>query len=187
MSYHVGMAHRVVRDEIDMAIRTLSEGLKTLKSSRAAISRRSAMKRSIALGAPRREGAIRRKVLIVEDDLSISNLLYVLLEGLNYDGEVAMGGRQALAMIERDSFDAILLDLRYSNLSAKQWVSRIAEIQPSLLDRVLVITGEVADPNVVDLLERHCLPHVPQNRLMEDLHQRLLSLCALSRQTPVKV
>jgi len=173
-------------EEMDMPIRTLSEGLRTLTKSRPAVSPVTAVGRGAASGSPRREGATRRKVLIVEDDLSISNLLYVLLEGLNYDGEVAMGGRQALAMIERESFDAILLDLRYSNLSAEQWVSRIAEIQPSVLDRILVITGEVADPNMLDLLERYCLPHVPQNRLMEDIHSRLLSLWRVPPGTPVK-
>jgi CheY-like chemotaxis protein len=182
----VGMAHRGAKDEIDMAIHTLPDELRTLKNSRPAGSPSSAVGRGSEFGSPWREGAIRRKVLIVEDDLSISNLLYVLLEGLNYDGEVAVGGRQALAMIARDSFDAILLDLRYSNLSAEQWVSQIAEIQPSVLDRVLVITGEVDDPKVLDLLERHCLPHVQQNRLMEDIHQRLLSLWGLLPQTPVK-
>lgn len=184
--YKLGMAHVVSRDEINMAIRTLREGLRTLKTSRLAILPASRAERSSAFGSPLREGTVRRKVLIVEDDLSISNLLYVLLEGLNYDGEVAMGGRQALAMIERDSFDAILLDLRYSNRSAEQWVSQIAQVQPSVLDRVLVITGEVADPKVLDLLERHCLPHVPQNRLMEDINQRLLALWGLSHQTPIK-
>jgi len=136
---------------------------------------------TLARGTP-----VRRKVLIVEDEPSISNLLYVLLEGLNYDGEVAIGGRHALAMIERESFDAILLDLRCSDLRAEQWVSRIAEIQPSLLDRVLVITGEVADPKVLDLIERHCLPHVPQSRLLEDIHQSLRTLFGLSPQPVAK-
>jgi len=131
----------------------------------------------VARGTP-----LRRKILIVEDEPSISNLLYLLLEGLNYDGELAVGGQQALAMIGRESFDAILLDLRDSDLRAEQWVSRIAEIQPSLVDRVLVITGEVADPKVLDLIHRHCLPNVPQSRLMEDIHQSLRALMGLSPQ-----
>ncbi|MGD0696720.1 MAG: response regulator [Terriglobia bacterium] len=129
-----------------------------------------------------RDTPLRRKVLIVEDELSISNLLYVLLEDLNYDGEVALGGQQALRMIERTSFDAILLDLRYSNDAAEQCVSQIAKIHPSLLDRVLVITGEFADYRVMDLIQRHCLPHVPQSRLMEDIHQSLRALFGLSPQ-----
>ena len=117
--------------------------------------------------------APRRKVLIVEDDLSISNLLYVLLEGLNYDGEVALGGQQALRMIERTSFDAVLLDLRCSNLAAEQCISQIAELHPSLLGRILVVIGEVTDIKVMDLIHRHCLAHVQQNRLVEDIPQGL--------------
>lgn len=153
-----------------------SDKRKTAQSTSTAVAPASAASRA------ERDTPLRRKVLIVEDELSISNLLYVLLEDLNYDGEVALGGQQALRMIERTSFDAILLDLRYSSDAAEQCVSQIAKIHPSLLDRVLVITGEFADYRAMDLIQRHCLPHLPQSRLMEDIHQSLRALLGLSPQ-----
>ena len=58
----------------------------------------------------------RRKVLIVEDEPSIRNVLYVLLAGLGCDGQIAYDARQALSMIRQDCFDAVLLDLRAANL-----------------------------------------------------------------------
>ena len=127
--------------------------------------------------------SVRRKVLIIENEPSISNLLYVLLEGLNYIGEVAPSGVQALAMIRRGSFDAILMDLRCSAVSAEQLVSRIMEIRPNLLGRVLVITGEVEDPKIMELIERKCLPHVSENRMMDDVHRNLRAMLELSPQT----
>jgi DNA-binding NtrC family response regulator len=114
-----------------------------------------------------------RKVLIVEDDAAIRNVLYVLLAGVGCEGDIAYSGKQALAMLSREKFDAVLLDLRCSNLPAEQVVSQIKEIRPSLVGRVLVITGELADPKTVEVVERHCLPHVPRNRLMQDLWGRL--------------
>jgi response regulator RpfG family c-di-GMP phosphodiesterase len=127
-----------------------------------------------------REPTLRRKVLIIEDEPSISNLLYVLLDGLNYDGDVAMSGQQALDMIGRESFDAVLLDLRYSSISAEQMVLRITEIRPSLVGRVLVVTGQVDNPKAIELLERQCNPHGRQNRLMEEVHRSLLALWAIA-------
>lgn len=115
----------------------------------------------------------RRRVLIVEDEPSIRNVIYVLLAGLNCDGDVAYSGQQALAMIGKEKFDAVLLDLRCTNLPAERVVSQIQDIRPSLMGRVLVITGEVADQKTIKMIEQYCLAHVPRNRLMQDLWERL--------------
>ena len=58
----------------------------------------------------------RRKVLIIEDEPSIRNVLYVLLAGLGCDGDVAYDTHMALSMIRQDRFDAVLLDLRSAQL-----------------------------------------------------------------------
>jgi DNA-binding NtrC family response regulator len=114
-----------------------------------------------------------RKVLIVEDDAAIRNVLYVLLAGVGCEGDIAYSGKQALAMLSREKFEAVLLDLRCSNLPAEQVVSQIQEIRPSLVGRVLVITGELTDAQTLEVVERHCLPQVPRHRLMQDLWGRL--------------
>ncbi|MGH8246343.1 MAG: response regulator [Gammaproteobacteria bacterium] len=125
-------------------------------------------------------GSGRRKVLIVEDDLSIRNLLYVLLAGLGCEGDVAYNGRRALAMIERERFDAVLLDLRCTNFPADHFLTQIREIRPDLVGRVLAITGEVADAQTLELIERHCAQHVPRHRLSSELWERLRTILGLS-------
>jgi DNA-binding NtrC family response regulator len=121
-----------------------------------------------------------RKILIIEDEPSIRNLLYVLLAGLGCEGDVAYTGQQALAMVSRERFDAVLLDLRCTNLEADHVVSEITELRPNLVDRVLVITGEVTDPGVMEWVEKQCLPHVKSNRLMQELLTNLQQLLGLS-------
>lgn len=117
-----------------------------------------------------------RRVLIIEDEPSIRNMLFVLLAGLGCEGDVAYTGQQALAMISRTSFDAVLLDLRCSNVGAEEVVAQIKEIRPSLVGRVLVITGEVADAQTLELLDRCLLPHIPRNRLMNELWTKLRAI-----------
>jgi DNA-binding NtrC family response regulator len=126
-----------------------------------------------------------RKVLIVEDDAAIRNVLYVLLAGVGCEGDIAYSGKQALAMLSREKFDAVLLDLRSSNLPAEHVVSQIKEIRPSLVGRVLVITGELTDSQTLEVIERHCLPHVPRNRLMQDLWGRLRTVLGIAGAKPV--
>jgi CheY-like chemotaxis protein len=118
----------------------------------------------------------RRKILIVEDSPSITNILYVLLEVLNYHGEVAMGGGQALNMIARENYDAILLDLRYSRPFSEDMLAKIRELQPNLADCIIEVSGESRDAGFLDQIGRPILPRPSDIRLMEDVHRRLLSL-----------
>jgi DNA-binding NtrC family response regulator len=119
---------------------------------------------------------IRRKVLIIEDEPTIRNVLYVLLAGLGCDGDVAYGTQQALSMIRKDRFDAVLLDLRSAHLPPEQMVSAITELRPSLVGRVLVITGELSDPNTLEELERCAVPHISLSRVTADLWGRMEAL-----------
>ncbi len=121
-----------------------------------------------------------RRVLIIEDEPSIRNVLYVLLAGLGFEGDVAHSRSQALAMISRESFDAVLLDLRSSEIAAEEIVAKIREIRPSLVGRVLVITGEVADRQTLEFIERYTLPHVPCHRLFQDMRNRLRTVLGIS-------
>jgi DNA-binding response OmpR family regulator len=125
-------------------------------------------------------GGLRRKILIVEDEPSIRNILYVLLAGHGFEGLVAHDSAEALSMVRQDRFDAVLLDLRCPNLLPDQVLSAITELRPSLVGRVLVITGEVADPSVLAMLERHALPHVQQSRMVAELGDRLKSLLGMN-------
>ena len=121
-----------------------------------------------------------RKVLIVEEESSIRNLIYTLLGRLGCEGDVAYSGQQALAMISRQPFDAVLLDLRCSDLTPERVVSGILEIRPSLMGRVLVITGEVTDRDTLSLIERRCLLSVPRHHLVYELWNKLRALWDLS-------
>jgi hypothetical protein len=47
--------------------------------------------------------------------------------------------------------------------------------------RVLVITGEVADPETLEILERSAVPHVIRSRVTVDLWGRLRSLLGYAR------
>jgi two-component system response regulator PilR (NtrC family) len=120
----------------------------------------------------------RRKVLIIEDEPSIRNVLYVLLAGLGYDGDAASDPHQALSMIRKDQFDAVLLDLRTAQLP--QMVSAITELRPSLVGRVLVITGEVSDPKTLEMLARYAVPHVPRSRVTADLSRSIAKMKGLT-------
>ena len=59
------------------------------------------------------------KILIVEDDTSIQNLLKELLTLENYQTTHAYSGSEALLLLEKNQYDLILLDLMLPGLSGE--------------------------------------------------------------------
>ncbi|MCM1988709.1 response regulator transcription factor [Oceanirhabdus seepicola] len=56
------------------------------------------------------------KILIVEDDTSISDLIKLNLRMVNYETGQAFNGKEALDLIEKQDFDLILLDVMLPEL-----------------------------------------------------------------------
>jgi DNA-binding NtrC family response regulator len=52
------------------------------------------------------------RVLVVDDEKSMRDLLAITLQRAGYEVVMAEGGEAAIEAIRRDSFDAILTDLR---------------------------------------------------------------------------
>lgn len=67
------------------------------------------------------------KILIVEDDPKISKMLQTLLIKNNYEVESAFSGTEALLLLEKESFDLILLDLMLPGLSGEEVLVKINE------------------------------------------------------------
>ena len=106
-----------------------------------------------SVSAVLRERPARRKVLIVEDDSAIQKLLMALLA---LGGEVPRVSEQSLAKISRELFDSVILDLRCSGTPPADARSGVQEIRPTLVGRVLVITGQVGDPDTLESIARRC-------------------------------
>ncbi len=125
-------------------------------------------------------GSKNRKVLLIEGEPVARELLRDLLKNLGCHGEVVADGQQALAMVSSEDFDAVLLDLRSSSLPPEEVVAGIHDIRPSLVGRVLVITGEVDDHSTLDLIERYFLLRIRQSRVIFDLVGRLRALLQIA-------
>lgn len=122
----------------------------------------------------------RRKILIVEDEPSVRNILNVLVKGLSCESDAASNAQQALTILRRESFDAVLLDLRCSDLTADEVVPQIHAIRPNLVGRVLVITGEFTDRKVMESVERLLVLPIPDRGMLKRLKHALEGLLSIS-------
>ncbi len=79
------------------------------------------------------------RILIVEDERSMRELLKMLLEGENYDVVTASDGLDGKEYIERDIFDLVISDIKMPGLDGFGLLKIIKEISPETL--VIMITA----------------------------------------------
>ena len=67
----------------------------------------------------------KKKILIVEDELDIQELLRTYLEDAGYGTSVAGDGVAALSMFHAQPFDLVLLDLMLPGLTGEELIARM--------------------------------------------------------------
>lgn len=72
-----------------------------------------------------------KKILIVDDDPSIGNLLQETLTGAGYCAMRAYSGTEALLTVANTKPDLVLLDLMLPGLSGEELLPRLQEIRPA--------------------------------------------------------
>lgn len=88
------------------------------------------------------------KILIVEDDVSIHNLLEELLMQENYLLSNAYSGTEALMLLEKERFDLILLDLMLPAITGEEIIKRVKDTP------IIVLSAKVSyDDKVKCLLD----------------------------------
>jgi two-component system nitrogen regulation response regulator GlnG len=92
-----------------------------------------------------------RQVIVVDDDPGLRTLFIAMLERKGFTVDVAPDGRAAYDQIARNAYSVILLDLMMPDVNGFELLERLARECPSLLSRVIVMTG--ASRRVVQTLD----------------------------------
>jgi two-component system response regulator PilR (NtrC family) len=79
------------------------------------------------------------KILVVEDEKSLREVLKMLLEGEHYDVTSAPDGLEGLNYIDKDIFDLVITDMKMPKVDGFKVLKKIKEISPETL--VIMITA----------------------------------------------
>ena len=83
----------------------------------------------------------RRNALIVDDDQALRGMAKNVLARKGFTVDSASDGRAAFDQIKRHNYSVILLDLMMPNVNGFELLDRLERDSPSLLPRVIVMTG----------------------------------------------
>lgn len=84
------------------------------------------------------------RILVMEDDESISAALEMILAEAGYEVEVAGSGEKALELFAQKPFDLIIADLKLPGISGMEVIKQVKEKNPKM--EVVVITGVGTQP-----------------------------------------
>jgi len=81
------------------------------------------------------------QVLILEDDLPLQRLVAAVAVRSGYAPVVASDGRNALALLDKSDYDAVVVDLHMPGVNGFDVLRHLASGNPPLLKRTIVITA----------------------------------------------
>lgn len=117
-------------------------------------------------------------ILVVDDEREFLELMHNRMQKRGFTVSVAQTGEEALDMVERNSFDAVVLDVKMPGIDGIEVLRRVKKMRPEL--PVLLLTGhasiEVAMIGVETGAVDYLLKPVPIN----DLIMRLRDIAARS-------
>ena len=86
------------------------------------------------------------RLLIVDDEAEIAELIGEMLAGAGYEVMTAESGAVALAMLAEARFDAIVSDLHMPDIDGAQLWREVKALHPALARRMLFVTGDTLSP-----------------------------------------
>jgi ATP-dependent Lon protease len=118
----------------------------------------------------------RHRILVVDDEeMTCKNLDHVLTKD-GFDVKTAASGVEALNVLEKNSFDVIVTDLKMENVDGMGVLGKAKEKDPST--EVIVITGYATVPTAVEAMKKGSYNYLAKPFKLEEVRstvQRALS------------
>jgi two-component system NtrC family sensor kinase len=115
-------------------------------------------------GAERRDEPARSprvpaaRILVVEDETALAGMICDVLAADGHRTQVARDGREALELLESESVDLIISDIKMPRLGGKGLFRELQRSHPALASRVLLTTGDTVGAETEQFVAGNGLP-----------------------------
>jgi CheY-like chemotaxis protein len=100
------------------------------------------------------------KVLIVDDEPEVRQVLREFLASRGYDTALATSGSEALSSLEREPHDLVLLDVTMPGMDGVETLRRIVALQPTV--PVIMVTANADIATTSKLLAMGAVDYIPK-------------------------
>ncbi len=109
------------------------------------------------------------RVLVVEDEPSISQVCQRALGREGFEVDIAENGAEAQDKLKVKSYDICLIDIITPVMDGKQLYRWITEKHPEMVTRVIFTTGDSINPDTKGFLEGAGRPLLPKPFTLDEL------------------
>ena len=104
------------------------------------------------------------RLLVVDDEEAVRNLLQRILEGAGYQVTTAANGREALYQVSLGETDVVLLDIKMPEMSGIEVLSKLATDSPDIC--AIMVTSVVDTETAVEAMKLGAYDYIlkPFNR-----------------------
>lgn len=114
-------------------------------------------------------GASAGRVLVVEDEPSISQICLRTLSGEGFEVDVVENGVEAQGKLKAKDYDICLIDIMTPVMDGKRLFRWITEKHPELVTGVIFTTGDSINPGTRIFLEGAGRPLLPKPFTLDEL------------------
>jgi two-component system response regulator PilR (NtrC family) len=97
------------------------------------------------------ENLSKGKILIVEDEKSMREVLGILLEGEGCDVTLAAGGIDGISLLNKDIFDMVITDIKMPKVNGFEILKKVRETSPDTL--VIMITAFGTTESAIEAMQ----------------------------------
>ncbi len=110
-------------------------------------------------------------ILVVDDELSMRELLEIMLTGENYKVNYAESGHQAISMIKKTVFDLLLCDIRLGDITGLEVLRASKKHNQNTV--VIMISAYATTETAVEAMNEGAYDYVPKPFDNEELKQTI--------------
>jgi CheY-like chemotaxis protein len=122
-----------------------------------------------------------RRILVVDDEPDVAELLVDLLSSEGFQVDVAVSGRDALARLETARYDLIISDARMPDVDGAALYEALGGVDPALRTRFVLLTGDSVAPEVRGFIDRTAVPCLTKPFAFEQMIRTVHRLAGPSR------
>jgi two-component system response regulator HydG len=110
---------------------------------------------------------MKRRVLIIDDDMDMCTLLSRFLSRNNYETDAAYSGQKGIAKFEEGNYDAVLCDFRLGNMDGKEVLLSLKKINPLVI--VLIITGYSDIKTAIEVIKQGAYDYITKPLIPDEV------------------
>ena len=107
------------------------------------------------------------KILVVDDEQSMTQFLSIVLRKENYQVTAVSNGRDALERIRAENFDVVITDIKMPGMDGIQLLNHIKKHDPSL--PVVIMTAYASQQSAIDAVNHGAFQYLIKNAKNDEI------------------